>query len=152
MPLPGSTPLPASVAHTLQQVDEGSLGGRCQIRRRTAGERVVYNPATDRFDLVATTIVYDGPFRLAPADTNASTPLFGEAQAVIQRWAATVPVSVDEAQVGDLFTVIASADRNLDDLASRTFRVAETDSFATVLSGRLLILDENATGEETADV
>lgn len=152
MPLPGSTPLPASVSHTLQQVDEGSLGGRCQIRRRTAGERVVYNPATDRFDLVATTIVYDGPFRLAPADTNASTPLFGEAQAVIQRWAATVPVAVDEVQVGDLFTVVASDDTNLDDLAGRTFRVAEADSFATVLSGRLLILDENATGEETADV
>jgi hypothetical protein len=133
VPLPGSTPLPASVAHTLQQVDEGSLGGRCQIRRRTAGERVVYSPATDRFDLVA-------------------TPLFGEAQAVIQRWAATVPVAVDEVQVGDLFTVVASDDTNLDDLAGRTFRVAEADSFATVLSGRLLILDENATGEETADV
>lgn len=128
------------------------MGGRCQIHRRAAGERVTYNTATDSYDLATTTLIYDGVFRLAPADTNAGTPTFGEAQAVIQRWAATVPVSVDEAQVGDLFTVVTAADSNLDDLAGRTFRVAETDSFATVLSGRLLILDENATGEEPADV
>lgn len=153
MPLPGSRPVPASVAHTLQAVDEGSMGGRCQIRNPAAGGvRRVYNPATDRFDDVAGDLVYDGPFKMAPADTNAGTPQYGEQQAVIQRWAATVPVAVAQVVVDATFTVLTADDRNLQDLIGdrRIFRVAELDSFATVLSGRLLILDENAR-EVTAD-
>lgn len=149
MPLPGSTPLPASVAHTLQTVDEASMGGRCQIRNPTAGQRVTYNPATDSYDLVTTTLIYDGPFKLAPADTNAGTPQFGEQQAVIQRWAATVPVTVDDVVVNATFTILTPLDEHTAGLIGRPFRVAELDAAATVLSGRLLILDENAREEAT---
>lgn len=107
------TLLPASAIADLRAISESSMVDECTITRRSSTTRVL-NVSTGLYNDPAPDTIYTGACRVRPLLTGKDMKESAGAPLTLRQYGATLPHTVNDVAEGDILTVTASDDAQLE--------------------------------------
>lgn len=107
------TLLPASAIADLRAISESSMVDECTITRRSSTTRVL-NVSTGFYNDPAPDTIYTGACRIRPLMSQQQLAESAGEPITLRRYGATLPYTVNDIGEGDILTVTASDDAQLE--------------------------------------